>query len=165
MPRSTLVLRSPCVRAMNSLQTTRNQRKIFFEGRDKVREATGTIIAANRWCTYRTGVARELARNEKGKRIVGRRDYTLSTDKQRLSLNETNSVAVWARATFAGRSNTFCASPRHRRQNHPGRTQRTGAPAFINHWSFLFRAILYQHLWYHSKDRNQSIKYRINAIQ
>lgn len=81
--------------------------------------------------TYRTAVAREFARNKKKKGIVGRRDYTLSTDKQRLSLTETNSVAVWARATFAGRSNTFCASPRHRRQNHPRRAQRTGAHAIL----------------------------------
>lgn len=111
MPRTTLVLRSPCVRAMNSLQTTTNQRKIFFEGRDKVREATGTIIAINRRCTYRTGVARELARNEKEKRIVGRHDYTLSTDKQRLSLTLKRTLSQYEHGLLRSRVDRTRSAP------------------------------------------------------
>jgi hypothetical protein len=63
------------------------------------------------------------------KKTIDRPDYTLPTGKQRLGLSETNSAAVWAQAVFAGRSNTFCASPRQRRQSQPRRPQHTDAPA------------------------------------
>lgn len=148
MPRSTLVLRSPsCICPSDEFPPNNEKLKGGLLQRTwEDRGSDGNDDYAIYWRrTYKTAVAREFARNKKQKKIVGRPDYTLSTDKQQLSLTETNSVAVWERATFAGRSNTFCASPRHRRQNHPRQTQCTSAPVILT--TFLFRAILYQHLW------------------
>lgn len=165
MSRSTLVLRSPCVRAVNSLQTTKNQRKIFFEGRDKVREATGTIIT--RW-TGGVRIERVLPENSKKQEEKKNRGPTRlhAVDGQTATEPNWNELCRSMSTGYVRGSIEHVLRLSSAPASKPPPTSATHrCTCNINHWSSLFRVILYQHLWYHFKDRNQSIKYHIKAIQ
>lgn len=121
--------------------------------------------AINRRCTYRTDVAEKVS--EKREEKMNRRPTRLYAVDGKTA-TETN----WNELCHSMSTGYVRGSIEHvlRLSSAPSSKPPPMAATHwctcnINHWPFLFRAILYQHLWYHFKGRNQSIKYRIKSIR
>lgn len=137
-----------------------------FEVRDQVKEAKWTIYhTMKRSCMCRMDVAKELTWNEKKKK---------NHEPTRLyaANGQTATETIWNELCRSMSTGYIRGSIEHILRlssapaSKPSLTTATHwCTCNINHWSFLFHAILHHHLRYHFKDRDQSIKCRIKAIR